>query len=155
MTRSMAGRSSSVAARMFTLAASRELVHLRLQRAAEESEYEMEAVVEKYNTVFQQIFALVFQKIGDHVYDFMDRVVLHLSPETLPYLSGMNFVNEGRLDFDQLLNNLYASGSRSHSSVVQSLLDELLFGWVYEIRSEFSGSPMEAEVSKLAESLRK
>ncbi|MFP5246311.1 MAG: DUF4388 domain-containing protein, partial [Thermoanaerobaculia bacterium] len=81
------------------------------KRAAIETEYELEALVEKYNDVFQRIFAIVFQKIGDHVYDFMDRVVLHLSPETLPYLSGMSFVNEGRLDFDQLLNNLYASGS--------------------------------------------
>ncbi|HEV3484060.1 MAG TPA: DUF4388 domain-containing protein, partial [Vicinamibacterales bacterium] len=74
------------------------------KRAAVESEYELEAIVERYNNVFQEIFSVVFQKIGDHVYDFMDRVVLHLSPETLPYLSGMNFVNEGRVDFDQLLN---------------------------------------------------
>ena len=49
------------------------------------------------NAIFQTIFTLVFQKIGDHVYDFIDRVVLHLSPETLPYLSGMNMVNEARI----------------------------------------------------------
>ena len=81
------------------------------KRAAQQSEYELEAEVERYNTVFQKIFGIVFQKIGDHVYDFMDRVVLHLSPETLPYLSGMSIVNEARIDFDQLLNNLIASGS--------------------------------------------
>lgn len=125
------------------------------KRAAEESEYEMEGLVERYNDLFQRIFALVFQRIGDHVYDFMDRVVLHLSPETLPYLSGMNFVNEGRLDFDQLLNNLYASGSRAPAGVVETVCNELLYGWVYEVKAEFSGQPLEAEVARLADTVRR
>ncbi|HLE56432.1 MAG TPA: DUF4388 domain-containing protein [Rhodothermia bacterium] len=124
------------------------------KRAAVETEYEMEALVERYNSVYQSIFSIVFQKIGDHVYDFMDRVVLHLSPENVPYLSGMTFVNEGRLDFDQLLNNLYASGSRNRGSVVQIVLDELLYGWIYEIRAEF-GAGMENEVVTLADSLKR
>lgn len=122
------------------------------KRAAEETEYELEGLVERYNTVFQKIFGLVFQKIGDHVYDFMDRVVLHLSPETLPYLSGMNFVNEGRLDFDQLLNNLFASGSSDHGAVVHAVLNELLTGWLYEVR-EF-GEPLESDVARVASTLR-
>jgi hypothetical protein len=124
------------------------------KRAAEESEYEMEAVVEKYNTVFQQVFALVFQKIGDHVYDFMDRVVLHLAPETMPYLSGMNLVNEGRVDFDQLLNNLIASGSHDQRGLVHEVLNELLYGWIYEIKREF-GEEAETEVVKLTEALKR
>ena len=124
------------------------------KRAAVESEYELEALVEKYNSVYQKIFAVVFQKVGDHVYDFADRVVLHLSPGTLPYLSGMTFVNEGRIDFDQLLNNLYASGSRDHGTVVQNVLDELLYGWLYEVKTEF-GAAMESEVVKVAGSLKK
>ena len=93
------------------------------KRAAEESEYELEGLVEQYNTVYEKIFGLVFQKIGDHVYDFMDRVILHLSPGTLPYLSGMSFVNEGRIDFDQLLNNMYAAGTSDHGTVVRTVLD--------------------------------
>jgi hypothetical protein len=125
------------------------------KRAAEESEYELEAMVERHNGVYQRIFGLVFQKIGDHVYDFMDRVVLHLSPENMPYLSGMSFVNEGRLDFDQLLNNLFASGSSSHSRVVQNVCNELLYGWVVEVKREFGGQPLEMEVSRLADSLRR
>jgi hypothetical protein len=124
------------------------------KRAAEESEYEMEAVVEQYNTVFQKIFALVFQKIGDHVYDFVDRVVLHLSPDTMPYLSGMTLVNEARIDFDQLLNNLIASGSQDHRAVVHNVLNELLYGWIYEIKREF-GEKMESEIVRIAESVRR
>ena len=122
------------------------------KRAAEESEYELEDLVERYNTAFQQIFSLVFQKVGDHVYDFMDRVVLHLSPETMPYLSGMNLVNEARIDFDQLLNNLIASGSHDQRAVVLNVLNELLYGWIYEIKSEF-GQPMETQVVRLAENV--
>lgn len=124
------------------------------KRSAVETEYELEAMVEKYNGVFQRLFGIVFQKVGDHVYDFTDRVVLHLSPETLPYLSGMTFVNEGRIDFDQLLNNLYASGSRDHTPVVQNVLDELLYGWLYEVKTEF-GAATEAEAVQVAGSLKK
>jgi hypothetical protein len=124
------------------------------KRSAVETEYELEAMVEKYNGVYQRLFGLVFQKVGDHVYDFTDRVVLHLAPGTLPYLSGMTFVNEGRLDFDQLLNNLYASGSRDHGTVVQNVLDELLYGWLYEVKTEF-GAAMESEALQVAESLKK
>ena len=123
------------------------------RRAAIENEYEMEALVERYNGVFQQIFTAVFQKIGDHIYDFTDRVVLRLSPERLPFLAGMSFVNEGRIDFDQLLNNLHASGSTDRGAVVTGVLDELLFGWVAEVRAEFPG-PLDQEVTGLAESLR-
>jgi len=119
------------------------------KRAAIESEYELEAVVERYNDVFQSIFGAVFQKIGDHIYDFMDRVIRHVSPETMPYLSGMSFVNEGRVDFDQLLNNLYASGSRDHAAVAHTVLNELLTGWIYEVKAEFGGA-LEAEVVRLA-----
>lgn len=124
------------------------------KRAVIESEYEMEGLVERYNNVYQDIFGVVFQKIGDHVYDFMDRVLLHMSPETLPYLSGMNFVNEGRLDFDQLLNNLYASGSRNHGTVVQNICDELLTGWMYEIRTEFGGA-LEPKITAITGTLRR
>ncbi len=123
------------------------------KRAAVETEYELEALVERYNGVFQQAFSLVFQKVGDHVYDFCDRVVLHLSPETLPYLSGMTFINEGRVDFDQLVNNLYASGSGEHGGIIRTVLDELLYGWVYEVKSEFGGE-IEKQIVKLAEALR-
>ncbi|HEV7764154.1 MAG TPA: hypothetical protein VGQ76_04055, partial [Thermoanaerobaculia bacterium] len=126
------------------------------KRAAEESEYELEALVERYNRIYQRIFTVVFQKIGDHVYDFVEyRVVRHLSPENMPYLSGMSFVNEARLDFDQLLNNLFASGSSNHAPVVQSVCNELLYGWVVEVKTEFAGQPIEAEVVQLADSLRR
>ena len=124
------------------------------KRAAEFSEYELEGIVEKYNSLFQSIFALVFQKIGDHVYDFMDRVIRHLSPETMPYLSGMSMVNEARIDFDQLLNNLIASGSADHATIVQRVLNELLYGWIFEIKAEF-GPAVEADVVKMAEAVKR
>lgn len=125
------------------------------KRAAVETEYELEGLVERYNGAFQAIFGIVFQKIGDHVYDFMDRVILHLSPETLPYLSGMTLINEGRLDIDQLLNNLIASGSENHELIVQNVLNELLYGWILEIKSEFGGTSLERDVVTLVNQLKR
>jgi hypothetical protein len=125
------------------------------KRAAEETEYELEDLVERYNGAYQAIFAVVFQKIGDHVYDFMDRVVLHLSPETVPYLSGMSFVNEGRLDFDQLFNNLIKSGSEHHVTIVHNVLNELLYGWILEIKAEFGGTSLEKDVVALVNKLKR
>jgi hypothetical protein len=124
------------------------------QRAAAENDLEMEAVVERYNSVYQTIFGMVFQKIGDHTYDFIDRVVVHLSPEMLPYLSGVNLLNEGRIDFDQLLNNIISSGSGDRAAIVHNVLNELLYGWILEIKSEF-GAEMEATVIRSIQGLRK
>ena len=125
------------------------------KRAAVESEYELEGLVERYNGAYQAIYGIVFQKIGDHVYDFMDRVVLHLSPETLPYLSGMNFINEGRVDFDQLFNNMIASGSTDHTPIVHNVLNELLYGWILEVKSEFGGTSLERDIVALVNTLKR
>jgi hypothetical protein len=124
------------------------------KRAAAESELEMEAAVEQYNTAFETIFGIVFQKIGDHTYDFIDRVVLHLSPDVLPYLSGVNLLNEARVDFDQLLNNVIASGSGDRSAIIHSVCNELLYGWIFEIKTEF-GQELETEIIRLVEQLKK
>jgi hypothetical protein len=64
----------------------------------------------------------------------------------------MNFVNEARIDFDQLLNNVIASGSRDYPTVIHNILNQLLYGWICEIKSEF-GAEMESEVLKMAEGL--
>ncbi len=124
------------------------------KRAAVENEYELEGLVEKYNGAFQAIFGMVFQKIGDHIYDFMDRVLLHVSPETLPYLSGMTLVNEARIDFDQLLNNLISSGSAEHGRIVHEVLNELLYGWIVETRQEFGGE-MESQIQAVVDPLKR
>lgn len=131
-----------------------EIEALDEKRAAVVTEYELEGIVEEYNTVFQSIFGVVFQQIGDHIYDFMDRVVRHVSPQMMPYLSGINFVNESRIDVDQLLDNIYASGSSDHTAVVHSVLSELLTGWLFEIRTEFGGE-LEAVAVALADSLKR
>ncbi|HEY4639716.1 MAG TPA: hypothetical protein VII75_00090, partial [Thermoanaerobaculia bacterium] len=77
-----------------------------------------------------------------------DRVVVRMSPQSLPHLAGMNLVNEARIDFDQLLNNVIASGASDHPAVIRNVLKELLAGWLSEIRTEF-GPEMEAEVRKI------
>jgi hypothetical protein len=124
------------------------------KRAAAENEFELEAMVERYNSIYQTVFGLVFQRIGDHTYDFLDRVVLHLSPNVTPYLSGMSLVNEGRVDIDQLLNNIVASGSSDQAGVSQAVLNELLYGWTVEIRKEF-GAEAEAQVRAMVAKMGK
>ncbi len=117
------------------------------------SAMELESTVERYNAAFQAIFAVVFQKIGDGAYDFIDRVVAHLSPETLPFLSGINLSNEGRVDFDQFLNNLIASGAQDRGVVVDNVLSELLYGWIFETRAEFD-SKIEDQVNAVVATLK-
>ena len=84
----------------------------------------------------------------------MDRVVRHVSPETMPYLSGISMTNEGRIDFDQLFNNLISSGTSDHSNVVNTILNELLVGWIVETRDEF-GERLASEVAQIVEPLKK
>jgi hypothetical protein len=122
-------------------------------RDAIASEYELEAEVERYNAAFQAIFGVVFQAIGDHVYDFIDRVVLHLAPDTMPYLGGVNLMNESRIDFDQLTNNLIAAGAIDHRGIVIDVLNELLYGWMVEIKSEF-GDRFDEQIEEIVAPLR-
>jgi Domain of unknown function (DUF4388) len=124
------------------------------QRALVESEYELESEVEKYNSAFQQIFAIVFQESGDRTYDLVDRVILGLSGDVLPYLSGINLLNEGRVDFDQLHNNVIASGSSDRHVIVQSVMTELLYSWIVEVRRELQGR-LEPEMFAILQTLKK
>jgi hypothetical protein len=66
----------------------------------------------------------------------------------------MTLVNEARIDFDQLLNNLISSGSSDHGPLVHSVLNELLYGWVVETKREF-GEALEKEVAVIVEGLRR
>lgn len=131
-----------------------EAAAMNREKADVENELELEALVERYNGAMQSLFGVLFQAIGDHVYDFVDRVVVNLSPESMPYLSGVNLMNEGRVDFDQLLNNLISSGSEDRLAVVTTLMNELLYAWVFEIKKEF-GTKLDAEVVPIVDSLRR
>ena len=55
---------------------------------------------------------------------------------------------------NQLLNNLIASGSVDQRQVVLNVLNELLYGWIYEVRSEF-GVNAESEVVRIAEQVKR
>lgn len=118
------------------------------QRAETREELELEATVERYNSVFMTLFATVQEEVGDHVWDFIDRVTHHLSPDRLPYLSGISFTNEARVDFDQLLNNLIASGLDDRMSVANDVLNQLLYGWIVETRQEF-GTRLQKRVDEI------
>ncbi|HUF17997.1 MAG TPA: DUF4388 domain-containing protein [Thermoanaerobaculia bacterium] len=122
-------------------------------RAAVVNAIELESNVEKYNSVFQAIFRMVFQRIGDYTWDFVDRVVQHLSTDVSSHMTGINLVNEGRVDFDQLMNNLIAAGTHDARTAVYTVLNELLYGWIYEIKTEFAGE-LDAEVEEIIQSLK-
>jgi hypothetical protein len=124
------------------------------QRAVTAGAFELESNVEKYNAAFQAIFRMLFQKIGDYTWDFVDRVVQHLSPEVRPLLSGITLVNEARVDFDQLMNNLIAAGVKNESETIYAVMNELLYGWVYEIKREF-GSDLDLQVNQILRPLRR
>jgi hypothetical protein len=116
------------------------------------TEYELEGEVERYNTVFQGFFGNVFQRIGDYAYDFVDRVVTRVSPQNLKYLAGMSMVNEGRIDV-QLLTNLGPASAHEKRQIVQDVMNEILFGWVLEMRTEF-GDAFDPEIAAAQERIR-
>lgn len=118
------------------------------QRAETQEELELEALVERYNSVYMMLFGLVQEEVGDYVWDFADRVARHLAPDRLPFLSGISFTNEARLDFDQLLNNLISSGLEDRMSVANDVLNQLLYGWIVETRQEF-GPRLQKKVDEI------
>lgn len=127
---------------------------LGVRHEEEMRELELEAIVERYNRAYEGVYGAVFQKIGDYTYDFMDRVVAGLSPAIGPLLNGINLVNEGRVDFDQLLNNLISAGAADRRATATDLLNELLYSWIYEIKKDF-GAELDASVAAAVAVLKK
>jgi hypothetical protein len=123
-------------------------------RAAVLDEYELEAEVEKYNDAYQSLYAIVFQERGDFTYEFLDEIVAALSPDVAPFLTGLNLLNEGRVDFDQLLNNLISSGAEDRRALVHHVLGELLAGWILQMRTEF-GTRFEPEVAEVLRRIKR
>lgn len=121
---------------------------LRTQRAVTHDELELESLVESYNAVFQSLFRVVEGEIGDYVFDFTDRIIRHVAPDRLPFLSGISFTNEARVDYDQLSINLFASGLEDRRSVANDVLNQLLYGWIVETRQEF-GKRLRDQIDEL------
>lgn len=122
------------------------------RKAITEDELELESLVESYNGVFQSLFRIVSQEIGDYVYDFTDRVVRNVAADRLPFLSGISMTNEARVDYDQLSINLFASGLDDRRSVADDVLNQLLYGWIVETRQEF-GDKLQPQVDEVVEPL--
>ncbi len=127
---------------------------VNLQRAASENEMELEELVERFNGAYVETFQLVFQQIGDHIYDFLDRVVSNLSPRIAPLFRGITLVNDGRVDFDQVLNNLISSAAEDKRGVLNEGLNELLYGWILEMKAEF-GDRLDSEMALVVARLRR
>ncbi|MBW3564260.1 MAG: DUF4388 domain-containing protein [Acidobacteria bacterium] len=124
------------------------------KRRLNEEEFELEALVEKYNSIYQVLFQIVFREIGDYTWDFVDRVVRHLAPDRMPFVSGISMTNEARVDFDQLYNNLVASGLENRRETANDVLNQLLYGWIVETRQEF-GSRLQGEIDRVVAPLLK
>lgn len=125
-----------------------EAAEISQQQFDTEEELELAATVERYNTVFMTLFETIREEIGDHIWDFTDRVVRHLSPDRLPYLSGISLTNESRVDFDQLLNNLIASELDDRVGIAHEVLNQLLYGWIVETRQEF-GARLQQRIDEI------
>jgi hypothetical protein len=79
--------------------------------------------------------------------------VTRVSPQNLKYLAGMSMVNEGRIDVDQLLTNLGPASAHEKRQIVQDVMNEILFGWVLEMRTEF-GDAFDPEIAAAQERIR-
>jgi hypothetical protein len=130
-----------------------EAVTAESQRAAAAGAFELESNVERFNSAFQALFRTVFQRIGDYTWDFVDRVVQHISDDARPHLSGITLVNEGRIDFDQLMNNLISAGVSDQKTAIYTVMNELLYGWIYEIKREFRNE-LDLEVNQVIRGLK-
>jgi len=106
-------------------------------QTSEADEFIWSSMVESYNNAFAALFHALQKDIGDEVFDFIRGLEEELDPSIKGRLEGMDFHNEGRIDYDLLYNSLVASGVNSIPQALQDILNEILYGWVFRIRKVY------------------
>ena len=115
-----------------------------------ELEYELQEVVEHYNGNFERVCGFLREKIeDDNAIQFTDRVMGEVAKQFPLLFESVELGTAGRVDFDQLLQNLGDKPHEAKKAVLVDGLNELVYGLLLEIGREFGKSEQEAVATSI------
>jgi len=110
-----------------------------------EFEYELQEIVEHYNRNFERVHNFLEEKLEDEeAVAFGERVMKEVSTQFPLLFEGVDLGTAGRVDFDQLLQNLGDKPHEAKKAVLVDGLNELTYGLLLTIGREFGQSEQEA-----------
>ena len=115
-----------------------------------ELEYELQEVVEHYNGSFERVCVFLREKIeDDDAVKFTDRVMGEVAKQFPLLFESVELGTAGRVDFDQLLQNLGDKPHEAKKAVLVDGLNELTYGLLLEIGREFGKSEQEVVATSI------
>ena len=115
-----------------------------------ELEYELQEVVEHYNGNFERVCAFLREKIeDDQTIEFTDRVMEEVAKQFPLLFESVELGSAGRVDFDQLLQNLGDKPHGAKKAVLVDGLNELIYGLLLQIGREFGQGEQETVATSI------
>lgn len=115
-----------------------------------ELEYELQEVVEHHNRSFESVCRFLQQKLeDDDALAFSEQVVAEVAKQFPMLFEGVELGTAGRVDFDQLLQNLGDKPHEAKKAVLVDGLNELTYALLLEIGRRFGKGEQEVVATQI------
>jgi len=110
-----------------------------------ELEYELQEIVEHYNRSFEAVCAYLREKVDDdEALAFTEHVLGEVAKQFPLLFEDVELGTAGRVDFDQVLQNLGDKPHEAKKAVLVDGLNELTYGLLLEVGRRFGKAEQEA-----------
>ncbi len=106
----------------------------------------MGQIVDRFNRLFERIYAYVDSRPGEGAEAFTQRAVAEIAPHFGSLFNGLSLKGSGRVDVDLIYSNLRAETLENRKMLVSTGLSELVYSIQFLIRQNY-GVQEEAVVS--------
>jgi len=115
-----------------------------------ELEYELEGVVDHYNRNFEHVSRFVHEKLDeDRALAFGEGAMAEVAKQFPLLFDGVELGTAGRVDFDQLLQNLGDKPHEAKKAVLVDGLNELTYALLLHVGREFSKDEQESVATSI------
>lgn len=115
-----------------------------------ELEYELQEIVEHYNGNFERVCGFLREKLeDDETIQFTDRVMEEVAKQFPLLFESVELGTAGRVDFDQLLQNLGDKPHEAKKAVLVDGLNELVYGLLLQIGRELGKGEQETVATSI------
>ncbi|MBK5254898.1 MAG: DUF4388 domain-containing protein [Vicinamibacteria bacterium] len=120
----------------------------RSQSAADEATDRVEVgqIVDRFNRLFERIYAYVDSRPGEGAEAFTEQAIAEIAPHFGALFKGISLKSSGRVDPDQIYDNLRDESLENRRMLVSTGLSELVYAIQFRIRQNY-GLQEEAVVS--------
>lgn len=107
---------------------------------------EVGQIVDRFNRLFERIYAYVDSRPGEGAETFTEKAIAEIAPHFGDLFTGITLKSSGRVDPDQLYDNLRSEPLENRRPLVSTGLSELVYAIQFRIRQNY-GLQEEAVVS--------